>query len=137
MTIAKLHGLFHHPKPVAHHYLLLNAWNEVACLIPFPYLWDGIPQTTTFPPAPAHGLGYLFCLEDVKLAEAGFCLFPSMLKSEFHGVRRTIEAYSDANWLKQCLISRKEEGSWHDHKYLLRVTDEQGSMTKYELVIFE
>ncbi|KAJ9604704.1 hypothetical protein H2200_010818 [Cladophialophora chaetospira] len=148
------------PRAVERHNLLPNEWNEVNRIMPFPHLWDGTPQTTTFPLAPAdstdfkyyhksHGFRYLLCLESVQLdTGTSLCLFPSLLKSEFHGVRSTIEAYSNKNPIEQVpdikdkggLVAGVGIGRAQDmekSKHLLRVTNEKGDMSTYEIVLFE
>jgi len=153
--------VYHHPDPVEKHDLRPNAWNEVTCIVPFPHLWDGVPQTTTFPLLPADadefkhyhknkGFRYLLCLDKVKLKEErSLCLFPSLLKSEFHGVRSTIEAYSNRNGIEEVpdidakggLVSGiviGRSGAFSDgDKHLLRVTDKAGKTNTYQIVLFE
>ena len=151
--------VYHHPHPVQKHNLLPDAWNKASCIIPLPHLWDGVPQTTTFPLASAksndfrhyhksHGVRYLLCLENVKLDEgASLCLFPALLKSEFHGIRRTIEAYSGTNCIEKVSAIEEKGGlvagvtfgrsESMEGKHLLRVTDERGAMNTYEIVLFE
>ncbi|KIW68180.1 hypothetical protein PV04_04141 [Phialophora macrospora] len=150
------------PRPVERHNLVPQDWNEVSCVIPFPHLWDGVPLTTTFPLAAAdstdfkyyhknHGFRYLFCLEGIKLGDndmTSSCLFPSLLKSEFHGIRRAIEAYSNTHRLEPVpdiedrggivagvLFERAQDMG--EDKHLLRVTDEKGDMNMYAIVLFE
>jgi hypothetical protein len=154
--------VYHNPRPVESHNLLPKDWNEVSCVIPFPHLWDGAPLTTTLPLAPAdssdfkyyhknHGFRYLICLEGVKLGKdemASLCLFPSLLKSEFHGIRRTIEAYSNTHHLESVPnieekggivagVRIKRGNDMDKDKHLLRVTDEKGDLNTYEIVLFE
>ncbi len=46
---------------------------------------------------PHQGKGVIFILDgarDMRHASVGTVLFPEFLKSEFHGIRATIEAYS-------------------------------------------
>ncbi|ETI24221.1 hypothetical protein G647_03590 [Cladophialophora carrionii CBS 160.54] len=148
------------PPPVTEHNLLPDDWNEVACILPAPYLWDGIPLTTTFPLAPAdstdfkyyhkkRGFQYMLCLEGVRLDKvAQSCLFPSFLKSEFHGARSAIEAYSTSHPLEKVpnieekggivagvRVSRSQD--MDECKHLLRVTDEKGDINTYRIALFE
>jgi len=143
---------------VVEHNLVPDTWNGVSCLIPFPHLWDGIPATTTFP-VPSEktvengfnyyhtiiGLRYLVCAKGVTQNDrTGLCLFPSLLKAEFHGVRSTIEAYS--NRMRQEVIEDLEakggivaglEVNKSNSYVKLRVTDEKGGIEVYEVVLFE
>jgi hypothetical protein len=150
--------VYHNPAPVKQHNLIPKAWNEISCLIPFPHLWDGVPHTTTFPLAKDdstdfkhyhknNGFRYLLCLKGVTLDEKGsLCLFPSLLKSEYRGIRTTIEAYSNKGKLAKEADLVEKGGlvagiavarSAMDMKHFLRVTDEHGMMGIYELVLFE
>ena len=55
-----------------------------------PWMWNGGKGAH-------HGKGVMFILEgcrDIRYQNAGNGLFPSILKSEFHGIRATLEAYS-------------------------------------------
>ncbi|OJD15337.1 hypothetical protein AJ78_04382 [Emergomyces pasteurianus Ep9510] len=136
-------------------YNLKPGWNQVNAVFPFPHLWDAIPAVKNFPLPPSdapefkhyhhkHGFRYIVCLDSIEEnnGKTGLCLFPSMLKSEFHPVRATIEAYSRAgtiedppdNYIGGISVSRSS--SQHT-KRLYRVTDEYGDMKVYETVIFE
>jgi hypothetical protein len=145
------------PRPVEEHNLRANAWNEVACVIPFPHLWNGTPHTTTLPLASTQsptftyyhrnvGFRYLFCLVDVKMDQgSSLCLFPSLLKSEFLGIRKTIEAYSNKHDIEEVPDIKKKGGlvagieidrCWSDTQFL-RVTNGKGRMNTYQIVLFE
>jgi len=144
--------------PVVKHNLKPDTWNEVSCLMPFPHLWDGIPATTTFAlPSEKtvengfkyyhtkNGLRYLLCLKGVTQEDRrSLCLFPSLLKAEFHGVRSTIEAYS--NKTNQEVVEDLEAKGGivaglkvdkSDYSVKLRVTDEKGGIEVYQIVLFD
>jgi hypothetical protein len=150
------------PALVSSHKLLPDTWNEVSCLVPFPHLWDGIPATTTFPQSgektaeTGHkyyhtniGSRYLFCLKGATQKDRrGLCLFPSLLKAEFHGVRSTIEAYSNKTSQEEIddleakggivaglEVSKGDSYMLRDRKF--RVTDAKGSVEVYEIVLFD
>lgn len=66
-------------------------WAEVAAVTLFPHMWGG-PERH-----PQHGKGAIFLLAgcmDTLDSSAG--LFPEILRSEYHGIRSAIEAYSRA-----------------------------------------
>jgi hypothetical protein len=140
-----------HPTSVENHGLSPD-WTPVSYIIPFPHLWDGIPATTTFPLSedPAtfkyyhskNGFRYLVGLDGITEARDNeLCLFPTLLKSEFHGVRSTIERYS-----KMGRVETPEAGpavggiainKSKDNKHLFRVMDQRGQQDTYEIVLFE
>ncbi|PGH05338.1 hypothetical protein GX51_03059 [Blastomyces parvus] len=136
-------------------YNLHPGWNQVSAVIPLPHLWDAMPAAKTFPLLPddarefkhyhrKRGLAYLICIDNIeeRTSVTGLSLFPSMLKSEFHSVRATIEAYSNAGQIQDppgkyvggVTVSRS---SSEHTKRLYRVTDEYGDKRLYETVIFE
>ena len=138
---------------VATHGLYLE-WTPVPYIIPFPHLWDGIPATTAFPLAEdvafafkyyhsKHGFRYLIGLEGIKEpGDPELSLFPTIMKSEFHGVRSTIERYSkmgriekprEAAMVGGIEISRSSRKGNH----VFRVTDDKGQQGTYEIVLFE
>lgn len=64
------------------------AWVPVPMVVLRPEMWDGNP-------AAHHGKGLLFVLKGcVDMRESGNAIFPETLRTEFHAVRATIEAYS-------------------------------------------
>jgi len=71
--------------------LIAGAWRTVNAVTFKPSMWRS-------PEAFAHqGKSVLFILDgarDLRSASAGNALFPEILRSEFHGIRKTIEAYS-------------------------------------------
>ena len=93
-----------------------------------------------------HGISYLVGLEGTVATNGGCALFPEYMKSEFHGVRATIEAYSnkgkleqpgegkDASFVGGVSIGRKKGGKI-DKEF--RVTNSTGRMERYEIVLFE
>lgn len=148
------------PLPVKDHGLRPDTFSEVSCIIPFPHLWDGAPVTTTLPLLPAeseqfryyhknHGFRYLLCLDNITLesgSNLSLCLFPTVMKSKFHGVRRTIEAFSNENHLERVPDIEEKGGlvggveidrAQRDKEHLLRVTDAKGCVNTYKVVLFE
>lgn len=163
--------IYHKPKAVNYHNLYANAWNDVNALIPFPHLWDGVPLTTTFPLPDAneyenskkskfyhakHGFQYLLLLNDIiDYSNKGLCLFPTLLKSEFHGARATIEKFSQMT-AKEFVDDYKERGGYvggigierdlgkraegrvrNGDVHLFRVTDQRGAVGVWSVDMFE
>lgn len=66
-------------------------WTEVSAVALFPHQWGGTDRH------PQHGKGAIFLLAgcmDSRDSSSG--LFPEILRSEYHGIRSAIEAYSRA-----------------------------------------
>jgi hypothetical protein len=141
------------PVNVASHGLH-SGWTPVPYIIPFPHLWDGIPATTAFPLSEdmatafkyyhsKNGFRYLIGLKGI--AEPGdleLCLFPTFMKSEFHGVRSTIEKYSSMGRIEKprgaAMVGGVEiDRSSHKGNHVFRVTDDKGQRGTYEIVLFE
>lgn len=80
--------------------LRMGEWAEVSAVALFPHMWGGAG-------AGHHGNGVTFLLAgcmDTRESSAG--LFPEILRSEYHGIRAAIEAYSRA-----ATPSGREQGS--------------------------
>lgn len=129
-------------------------WTPVSYIIPFPHLWDGIPTTTIFPLSEdaaafryyhsKNGFRYLVGFDGIyDPRDNELCLFPTLLKSGFHGVRSTIERYSkmgrvempDAGPIVGGIEINKSKSK--DKKHLFRVIDQRGQQGTYEIVLFE
>lgn len=66
-----------------------GAFVDVEALALKPSMWNGWQEH--------HGAGILFVLAGARESrQAGAALFPEILKSEFHGIRSVIEAYSQS-----------------------------------------
>jgi hypothetical protein len=141
------------PVNVATHGLYLD-WTPVPYIIPFPHLWDGIPATTTFPLAEdvasafkyyhsKNSFRYLIGLKGIEEpGDLELCLFPTLMKSEFHGVRSTIERYSRMGRIEKPRGAAMVGGiginrSSHNGNHVFRVTDDKGQQGTYEIVLFE
>jgi hypothetical protein len=80
--------LYHNGSP-ASRWGLTPGWRRVTAVTLKPWMWFGGKS--------AHqGNGAIFIIESAKdsSTETSACLFPEILKAEFHGIRATIEAYS-------------------------------------------
>lgn len=76
-----------------------GAWHKISAVTLKPCFWHGANSTH-------HGKGVVFILADAReTRQSGNALFPEVLKSEFHAIRSTIEAYS-----KSASIEGMEEG---------------------------
>ena len=67
--------------------LRAGAFHEVAAISLKPSMWNGGNEH--------QGTGVMFVIDDARESkQAGAAIFPEILKSEFHGIRSVIEAYS-------------------------------------------
>ena len=101
-----------------------NAWVEVDAVVPKPSQWS---ETR---PCDHQGKGVILVLRGARdIGEPKVCLFPEILKSQFHKYRSTIEAYNKTERLEGpedgtangIMISAGGKGS-----YLVRVTTATG-----------
>jgi hypothetical protein len=148
---------FKHPTPVKQHNLT-PGWTQVSYIVPFPHLWDGLPATKTFPLLSEestefkyyhkqNGFRFLIGLEGVKETRdsMGLCLFPTLLKNEFHGVRSTIEAFSRMGKVERPLEMRERyvggvsinRSDTKERERVFRVMNDRGQSNVYEIVLFE
>jgi hypothetical protein len=91
-------------KPSAPRYAnMKKEWTPIKAIVSFPYMWDEFTSASdALDDAKAeefnfkrHGIRYLVCVEGAK--EIGGCrrelgLFPTMMRGDFHSVRKTVEA---------------------------------------------
>ncbi|KAH0542812.1 hypothetical protein FGG08_002860 [Glutinoglossum americanum] len=130
---------------------LKPGWTPVPQIVSFPHMWDGRPASHFYSsdnpdqgPFKSHGVRYLICLDGIhdKTGVKGWMLFPTLLKREFHGVRSTIEAFSNTKSIIEAagmnpiggLEVDKGRGEM-DHR--LRVTDGKGAVDTYKIVLFD
>jgi hypothetical protein len=136
------------PLSTAH---LSQEYTSVKAILTFPHMWDFISPLDALDDEKCeafkfkrHGIRYLFVLEGVKdMQPTELCLFPALLKSEFHGVRGTIEAFS-----KRERIEVPERG---DHvggfevakerakkeEMVVGVETKAGQVARYRITLFE
>lgn len=69
-----------------------NDWGEVTAVFLPPYMWDGEDKFIH------HGRKVFFAIRGAvdRRHSSGLCLFPEIMKSEYHGIRSVIEAHSNA-----------------------------------------
>ena len=157
-------------KAVTKHNLSAG-WIRVPYIVSFPHMWTELPSSSSDPPTTAdessrpivgklpssdaldsfkhkqHGISYLVRLEGATDSSSSLCLFPTMLRSEMHGVRATIEAYSkrgeverakDENG-KDCFVGGVKVGKvkGKEMNHVFRVEDQRGRVEMYKVVLFE
>lgn len=89
-------------------------------------------------PIPNQGQSSIVVLEDCydKRGVSSLCLFPEILKSEYHSIRSTIEAYSNSRKLEginsgSAAGLRVETGKQLDH--IFKVTEKNGKQMTYKI----
>lgn len=115
-------------SPAARWGLMDDAWATVTALTLQPSMWGEFP--------PAHyGRSAIAVIADARdVASSGGALFPEFLRSELHGVRATIEAYSRTATLagaadaSACGLRFGDQG-----EVLLRVVTRTGSRFVYRV----
>ncbi|KAH0559212.1 hypothetical protein GP486_004278 [Trichoglossum hirsutum] len=129
-------------------YALTPGWTSVSQIISFPHMWDHPAayylspdiESKPFKHCP-HGNIFLVCLDGIhdNTGVTGLSLFPECMKREFHGVRSTIEAYSNANSPAEDKGMAPIGGigvTTGEMKHMLRVTDKNGNTDMYNTILF-
>jgi hypothetical protein len=110
--------------------LSAGKFHKVVAVTLKPSMWAGEDKFTH------QGNGVLFLIEGAKdTRDAGAAIFPEILKSDFHGVRSVIEAYSRSSSIQPtegqhaCGLMLSGSGRWDS---LFRVTS-GGVITEYKI----
>jgi hypothetical protein len=110
--------------------LSVGNWYPIAAITLKPSMWNDATKHTH------QGEGVIFIIEAARETRmAGAALFPEILKSEFHGIRSVIEAYSQNAEIANienataCGIMLHKGGSW---AHVFRVTS-KGRAIDYQL----
>jgi hypothetical protein len=133
---------------------LEEKYTPVKAILTFPHMWDFITPSDALDLEKCEefkfkrlGIRYLFVLEGVRdMSPTGeLCLFPQLLRSEFHGVRGTIEAFS-----KKGRIAQPEGEGKRDHvggfevaregktvDMVVGVETREGQVGRYRVTLFE
>lgn len=112
-------------------------WHELTAVSYRPSMWYGAPLLN-------EGRGVVLIIRgcrDLKKVrdpkEAGGAFFPEHLKGDFHGIRRTMEAFAKSAVIEgaaeatACGLVLQEGVSWNEAK--LRATDRAGQVVTYAL----
>ena len=112
-------------------------WHELTAVTHRPSMWYGAPPLN-------EGRGAVLLIRgcrDLKkvhdAAQGGGGFFPEHLRSDFHGIRRTMEAFAKSAVIEgaaeatACGLILHEGGSWSETK--LRATDRAGQVATYVL----
>jgi hypothetical protein len=137
-------------------YDLKPGWTPVPQIISFPHMWNDHPASHFYSSTAdgaekesfkhsSHGIRYLICLDGIRdgLSSGGAMLFPTFLKREFHGVRSTIEAFSNANSVaggKDAMpiggVEVAKGASTMEHVFRV-MSVRGGAVDSYKIVLFE
>lgn len=90
-----------HGSPARRWNLIPRQYHPVTAIARFPWMWGE-------PPPANHEDGVIFVLHGARDVDGvpGAAIFPETLRSEFHGIRKTIEAYS-----KRGMVAGGDEAS--------------------------
>ncbi|RDW92501.1 hypothetical protein BP5796_01895 [Coleophoma crateriformis] len=140
-------------SPANHANLKAETWVPVTHLITFPHMWDEFESPRDcFDDEKVdafkylrHNISLLFCLKHCKETSSTreLCLFPTLLRGEFHSVRKTIEAFSkkgnieqpDKNKQQVAGLGFKKNESSPEIK--VRIKTKGGQLSSYAITIFE
>lgn len=152
----------------SHEHGLGSGWNTVTSIVPFPNLWtetsmvplsdlceapqvdtynqvgSAIPEAMSRPKIPfsQQGVHFLISLKNLARRDTdSLCLFPEFLKSELHGARRVIEAYSKNGRVRMTEGNVLYGGICFDRTMprscLFKVTDQRGCCREYRVDSFQ
>ena len=130
---------------------LEEKYTSVKAIITFPHMWDFISPLDALDSEKCeafkfkrHGIRYLFVLKGVKdMRPTQLGLFPTLLKSEFHGVRGTIEAFSQRGRIEVPKMGDHvggfEVAKERDKKeeMVVGVETKAGQVARYRITLFE
>ncbi|RFU32626.1 hypothetical protein B7463_g3727, partial [Scytalidium lignicola] len=134
---------------------LKPGWATVRSIISFPHMWDcfesaadGIDDEKAEKfKFKRYDIKYLFVLDGAAETTFGngLCLFPTLMKGEFHGVRKSAEAFSakreieqpDNRSAQQVAGISVQKAPSKEEKPVIRVRTASGQESKYKIVLFE
>jgi hypothetical protein len=127
-----------------------KGWNPVSSIISFPHMWEHVPATEAISqpevqwPFSRHGIRYLFCIKGAKEEQRmAASLFPTIMRGEFHCVRKTVEAFSNEEKVREPLQEGWEQigglggGNSRWSEILVRVKTDGDSTCTYKITLFE
>lgn len=109
---------------MATHWNLNVGTIKVSAVCYQPSMWNNGPER--------HGKSVIFILDgckDLRSANCGLAIFPETLKSELHGIRQTIEAYSRAGTLEgldeasACGIRLQAGSTWDGARFIVTTAE--------------
>jgi hypothetical protein len=131
---------------------LASEWTPVTSIITFPHMWDGFSNARSalddefeleIFKHKRHGIRFLFCLEGAEeTRRRELCLFPTLMRGEFHSVRKTVEAFSNKGTLEKPASSAPHVGGVAVQKdktnpLVVGVQTKEGQVSRYKIVLFE
>jgi hypothetical protein len=128
-------------------------WTPVKAIVSFPHMWDeftSASEALNENKAEAfkfkrHGIKFMFVLERVKDVgnNRSLCLFPTLMKGDFHSVRKTVEAFSNKGELEQPEKGKDHVGGFSIEKdggkanFIVGVKTKEGQVSRYHITLFE
>lgn len=141
-------------KAGAKHANMKEEWTAVTAIITFPHMWDEFQSAgDALDDAKAeafkfkrYGINYLFVVEGAKDNHKGkreLCLFPTLMRGEFHGVRKTVEAFSDKGEMGEPERGKEHVAGLHITKdkerqaLVVGVKTDTGQVSRYRITMFD
>lgn len=145
------------PRP-ASYASLKPGWTTVNSIISFPHMWHHLSNAShALDQSKAdafkfkrHNIRFLFVLEGAKeRLDIDLALFPTLMRGEFHAVRKTIEEYSKKGKLEQPAQNKSSVQSElqhvgglavvkdSDHALVIGVKTKTGQLSRYKITLFE
>jgi hypothetical protein len=128
-------------------------WTPIKAIVSFPYMWDEFASAgDALDDAKAeefkfkrHGIRYLICVEgarEVVGVKRELALFPSLMRGDFHLVRKTVEAFSKKGNIEEpqgkdhvAGFSVNKETGVKD--LIASVKTTTGQVSRYQIVMFD
>ncbi|RXW24820.1 hypothetical protein EST38_g1035 [Candolleomyces aberdarensis] len=127
-----------------------KGWNPVSSIISFPHMWEHVSATKAISPSEVewpfsrHGIRYLFCIKGAKQDQRmAASLFPTIMRGEFHCVRKTVEAFSNEERIREPLEEGWDQvgglagGNSRWSEIIVRVKTDGESACTYKITLFE
>ena len=132
---------------------LKQEWTPVKAIVSFPHMWDEFTSAgDALDESKAeafkfkrHGIRFLFVLDEVKdtAKHRSLCLFPTLMRGEFHSVRKTVEAFSNKGELEEPEQGKDHVGGLAVEKdrtkdgSVVGVKTKDGQVSRYHVTLFE
>jgi hypothetical protein len=133
----------------------VRTFTRVLGIVGFPHMWDSYDfsdPTTAFDEAKfeaftqkRNGLRFLIVLEEAReqRENLGLYIFPTLMRGEFHGVRETVEEFSQWGCIEDPKEGKSIVGGFCVSKsqekidFMMGVTTNTGMVGRYRITFFE
>jgi hypothetical protein len=134
------------------HATMKQEWTPVRAIVSFPHMWDEFASADeALDEVKAddfkfkrHGIKYLFCVEGARDAKTdrNLCLFPTLMRGEFHSVRKTVEAFSQQGRMEEPEKGKEHAAGFQVHKdkksdLIVGIKTKTGQVSRYRITMFD